>query len=201
LPSGFRRRRIQSMQQRIPGFRGEFLWELDVPEIQLLALAEAVPAETYAWRPAEGARSLSEVLVHVAAGNFLLMKLAGIAVPGGFDLFGPVEGDPLTQLAAIVHRSRSLEKTVVEKSAVVELLRRSIEAVRQSFTEASNEELERTGEYFGEQTTVRRVYMRMLAHMHEHMGQAVAYARAAGIRVPWPDPLDELKRQTEDAGR
>jgi hypothetical protein len=49
LPSGFRRRTVYSMQTRIPGFRGEFLWELDVPEIQMLALAEAVPAETYAW--------------------------------------------------------------------------------------------------------------------------------------------------------
>ena len=57
------------MSTRLPGFRGEYLWEFDFAEKQLLALAEAFPAERYAWRPAETARSVSEVLVHVGAGG------------------------------------------------------------------------------------------------------------------------------------
>ena len=40
------------MNMRLPGFKGEFLWEFDIAEGQLLALAEAFPAESYGWRPA-----------------------------------------------------------------------------------------------------------------------------------------------------
>ena len=74
------------MKLRLPGFKGEFLWEFDIAERQLLALAEAFPAESYGWRPAETARSVSEVLVHVAAGNLLLLGITGVAAAP--DLYG-----------------------------------------------------------------------------------------------------------------
>jgi hypothetical protein len=187
------------MESRIPGFAGEYLWELDVPRIQLLSLAEAVPEELYGWRPAEGTRSFSAVLVHIAAGNFTLLRMAGRAAPGGVDLYGPVEGDELTRLAAMIGRNVSLEKTLTDKAGVMDLLRQAFEAIRQCFTESSIEDLEKVGEFFGERTTLRRVYLRMLAHSHEHMGQAIAYARTMGIGMPWPDPLKELDNMVAEA--
>jgi hypothetical protein len=57
------------MKTRLPGFKGEYLWEFDIAERQLLALAEGFPAERYGWRTAETARSVNEVLVHLAAGS------------------------------------------------------------------------------------------------------------------------------------
>ena len=41
--------------------------------------------------------------------------------------------------------------------------------------------------FFGEETSVRRVYIRGLTHMHEHMGQLIGYTRAMGLQAPWPD--------------
>jgi len=41
---------------------------------QLVALAEAIPAEKFAWRPAPGVRSTSEVLMHIALANFHLLS-------------------------------------------------------------------------------------------------------------------------------
>ena len=61
------------MKTRLPGFKGEYLWEFDIAERQLLALAEAFPAERYGWRTAETARSVSEVLVHLAAGSRMFL--------------------------------------------------------------------------------------------------------------------------------
>ena len=55
------------MGTRLPGFKGEYLWEFDIADRQLSALAEAFPAERYGWRTAETARSVSEILVYVAA--------------------------------------------------------------------------------------------------------------------------------------
>ena len=187
------------MNSRIPGFRGEYLWELDIAQRQLTALGEAFPAELYGWRPAQDARSFSEVLVHVATGNFLLLRVAGVPAPAGFDIYGPHQGDRFTKFTALIRENLSMEKTVIEKRSVIDLLSRSFEAIRHSMVESSDEEIETTGEFFGEQTTVRRVYLRMLAHTHEHMGQAVAYARINGIRVPWADPLKELDRMTAEA--
>jgi len=43
------------------GFRAEFLNELKYEEDRFIRLAQAVPADKYTWRPAEGVRSVSEV--------------------------------------------------------------------------------------------------------------------------------------------
>jgi len=187
------------MEPRIPGFRGEYLWELDIARIQLLDLAAAVPEEAYGWRPVEGTRPFSAVLVHIAAGNMALLHVAGRPLPGGVDLYGPLQGDALAELREMIRTNVSLERTLTEKQPVIDLLRRSFEAVQQSFTASSVEDLEKVGRFFGEQTTVRRVYLRILAHTHEHMGQAIAYARSNGVKLPWPDPLKEMDRILADA--
>ncbi len=180
------------MGARIPGFHGEYLWELDMSRTQLLALAGAAPEALYSWSPVEGARSFSAVLVHIAAGNLALLRMAGIRSPGGFDLYGPLEGNEFLQFVATIRKNVSLEGTLTAKDGVIELLNRSFETVQACFTAAKAEDLERVGFFFGEQTTVRRVYLRLLAHTHEHMGQAISYARSYGLKVPWPDPLKEL---------
>jgi len=69
----------------------------------------------------------------------------------------------------LVQRNDELEKNLREKTGVVEILKRSLQAVRKAFTESTNEELDRGRHFLGEQTTVRRVYLRQLAHTHEHM--------------------------------
>src|SRR6201989_443076 len=48
---------------------------------QLIALAEATPPEKFAWRPAAGVRSTSEVYMHVAITNFYLLAVTGPKVP------------------------------------------------------------------------------------------------------------------------
>jgi hypothetical protein len=65
------------MSTRLVGFKGEYLWEFDIAERQLLALVEAFPAERYGWRPADTARSVREVLMHVAVGNLMLLGIVG----------------------------------------------------------------------------------------------------------------------------
>lgn len=173
------------MSTRIPGFKGEFLWELDIAEKQVTALAEAFPEDRYGWRPAESARSVSEVLVHVALGNLGILAATGIqSAP---DLYGNLEGDFLTRMMAMVAKNDALGNTVTSKVDVLPLLKRSFDVVRNTFTQASDAELERLDQLFGERTSIRRVYLRLLCHLHEHMGQLIAYTRAMGRPAPWPD--------------
>src|SRR5258708_14112173 len=116
---------------RLDGFRGEFLWELEIAERQMIALAEAIPADKYDWRPDEKARSVSEVFVHVAAGNFMLLDIVGKAAPA--DLYGQVPVLGTEHFWGLVKRNDELEKSVREKTVVIDILKRSLQAVRESF--------------------------------------------------------------------
>src|SRR5258708_27809560 len=78
---------------------------------QLIALAEATPAEKFAWRPAAGVRSTSEVYMHIAVGNFWLLSITGAKV-------------------APADISQQLEKSVTSKPEVIAFLKRSLEAVK-----------------------------------------------------------------------
>jgi len=185
--------RVRGMATRVPGLQGEYLWELDIARIQLLALAEAAPDDMYGYRPAEGTRTFSAVLVHIAAVNFGLLHLAGARAAGCIELYGEMQRGDIAEITAMIRKNMSLERTLTGKGSVMEFLKRSFEAVQQAFLDA---DLEKEGEFFGERATVRRVYLRILAHSHEHMGQAVAYVRASGMRAPWPDPLKEFESTT-----
>src|SRR5262249_33866570 len=44
-----------------------FLADLDTLQSKFLALANAIPAEKYSWRPAPGVRSIGEAFMHVAS--------------------------------------------------------------------------------------------------------------------------------------
>src|SRR5262245_8253324 len=48
-----------------PGTRESILFQIDQAREKLISLAEAMPAEKYAWRPGEGVRSVGEVYNHV----------------------------------------------------------------------------------------------------------------------------------------
>ena len=184
------------MKTRLPGFKGEYLWEFDIAERQLLALAEAFPAERYGWRTAETARSVSEVLVHLAAGSRMFLAILGVdAAP---DLYGKLADESDARIMAMVSRNESLEKSITDKAAVLALLRGSLEAVRTAFAEASDAELDRPEVFFGERSTVRRLYLRALCHMHEHMGQLIAYARAMGMPAPWQGEREARRKAFEN---
>src|SRR4051794_40276276 len=52
------------------GVRDSILFQVKQAEDKLISLAEAMPAEKYAWRPAPGVRTMGEVFNHVAAANY-----------------------------------------------------------------------------------------------------------------------------------
>ena len=170
---------------RLPGFQGEYLWELEIVVRQIVALAETMPADKYSWRPDPKARPVSAALVHLAAGNFMLLHVIGLPAPT--DLYGQVTGEGQEYFWGLIRRNDELEARIVDKRAVVDVLKRSLEAVRESFYGSNDVDLDRRLNFFGEETTVRRVYMRLLAHANEHMGQMIAYFRSIGIAPPWPD--------------
>jgi uncharacterized damage-inducible protein DinB len=135
---------------------------------QLIALAEAIPAEKFAWRPGPGVRSTSEVFMHIALANFYLLSVTGPAMPP--DL-----------------KSADMEKTVTAKPEVIGWLKRSLEAVQTAHAKVTPADLQRKVKIAGREATVDGMYLRIIVHANEHMGQLVAYARVNGITPPWSE--------------
>ena len=146
------------------GLRAELLRQLEEAEKKLIALAEATPQEKYSWRPGEGVRSVSEVYMHVAGANYNIPQAAGVNPPAGLD--------------------RDLEK-ITDKAKVVDSLKRSFEHVRQALLNSSDADMNRATKLFGNETTVRDVFLLLVTHAHEHLGQSIAYARMNKIVPPW----------------
>jgi uncharacterized damage-inducible protein DinB len=132
---------------------------------QLIALAEATPAEKFAWRPAPGVRSTSEVYMHIAFDNFSLLGVTGPKMPP--DL------------------KEDAETAVTSKPEVIAWLKRSLDAVKQAHLAEKPTDYARRVRINNRDATVDGMYLRILVHANEHMGQLVAYARMNGIVPPW----------------
>jgi uncharacterized damage-inducible protein DinB len=153
-------------------------------------LSQAIPANKYAWRPAAGVRSVSEVFVHIADGNFLLLSLTGVKLPSEYFPNLPMDAKGKPNPQAVFKRTGELEKTIVDKDAVTRMLKSSLDEVRNRFSQLTIAELDQPTDFFGEKTTVRRIYLRIFAHVNEHYGQSIAYARVNAIVPPWSQKLE-----------
>ena len=132
---------------------------------QLIALAEATPAEKYSWRPAPGVRSTSEVYMHIAMANFYLLSVTGPKMPADMN--------------------ENMEKTVTSNAEVITWLKRSLEAVKTAHAATTPKDLERKVKIADREATVDGMYLRIIIHANEHMGQLIAYARMTGVLPPW----------------
>ena len=142
-----------------------WLPEFTLTARQLLQLAEATPEDKFAWRPAPGVRSISEVYIHLAIGNYALLERAGVTLP--IDM-KTVPKDP--------------EKTITKKAEVIQWLRNSLDAVSKGYQSADRQ---KQVKLFGRDAVSDGVFLRIFAHNNEHMGQSIAYARMNGVVPPW----------------
>ncbi len=134
---------------------------------QLVELAEAIPQEKYTWRPSPGVRSTSEVIMHITITNYWLLSKAGKPFPPEL--------------------KRGSETGITDKAQVIDWLKRSLEAVRIAHKEVTPADLAKHVTVANHDATVEGVYLRILIHANEHMGQLVAYARVNGIVPPWSE--------------
>jgi uncharacterized damage-inducible protein DinB len=132
---------------------------------QLVDLAEATPQDKFSWRPAPGVRSTSEVYMHIALANFYLLSVTGPKMPAEL--------------------KEEMEKSVTSKADVINWLKRSLDAVKQAHASVTPKDLERKVHIFDRDATVDGMYLRIIVHANEHMGQLVAYARMTGVTPPW----------------
>jgi uncharacterized damage-inducible protein DinB len=157
-----------------PVLTADLVKDITQAEEKFVALANALSAEQYQWRPAQGVRSVQEVLLHVAADNYFIPAAMGIAAPAETKItatdFQPV---------------MAFEKQSLDRAGTVAALQASFHHLRRALNGISEARLNETIKVFGQDFTVRQFMLLTATHMHEHLGQLIAYARTNGVKPPW----------------
>jgi uncharacterized damage-inducible protein DinB len=147
-------------------FIKDLIGQLDRVKGQIVSLENAIPQEKLTWRPGEGVRSISEVYLHIAGSNYFLMSFTGVKPPAN---------------------SKIDEKGTTDKAKIADALKTSFDWTREAVSKMSDADLEKEVQFFGQKSSVRNVLFVVLSHLHEHLGQSIAYARTNGVVPPWTE--------------
>lgn len=146
--------------------RGELLGHFNASIGKVIALAEATPQDRYGWRPDAETMTVGRVYAHIARYNYYYPQSSlGSAPPAWVRL------DTLEAMR--------------DKAQIVQLLRQSADHVRRVVTEMPAEQLEASTMLYGRSVPRWAVMLQLVAHMNEHLGQSIAYARSNGVVPPW----------------
>jgi uncharacterized damage-inducible protein DinB len=146
--------------------------DLNDVQSKTIALANALPESAYDWRPSAGARSVRELFLHVVADNYFIPIPMGMPVPAGV----AITDYPSTM---------AYEKQTLTKAQIVALLEASFTHVHQGLNKTTPANMTENIPFFGQQWSRQRAALLTLTHLHEHLGQAIAYARSNNITPPW----------------
>jgi uncharacterized damage-inducible protein DinB len=163
----------------VTGYRSEVLAEVIVQEDMFTRLAEAIPADKYAWRPSPDVRSFAEVFLHVAGANYNLYKLVGTPPPTGLDL-------------------KNIEKSTTDKAKVIATLKDSYAHAKKAITAMPDADLDKSMDWFGGKITERGILLFVVRHGAEHLGQSIAYARFIGVVPPWAEDARKASAKGKD---
>jgi uncharacterized damage-inducible protein DinB len=140
---------------------------------KFIDLAKAIPEPAYAWRP-PGARSVGEVLLHIAGENYLIPAFMGKAPPASTG----ISTTDMKTVGAYEARKLTKDQTIAELEASFANLHSGL-----NLTTAAN--LNDNMKFFGQDFTRQRAVIGTVNHLHEHLGQLIAYARSNGVTPPW----------------
>ena len=155
------------------GLMGDLLKDVSDVEKKVTDLAKAIPESAYAWRPGPGVRSIGEVFQHVASDNYFM--------PAVLDKPAPNE----TGITKDFKTAVAFETKPMSKDAVIAELQKSFAFLKISMNSAPDAQLNTPLEVFGQKSTARAMWISTATHLHEHLGQLIAYARSNKVTPPW----------------
>lgn len=156
------------------GLKAELVKDVEDMEKKFGQLAGAMTGK-FSWRPAEKVRSVSEVLMHIAGENYALPVVVGVKAPSHFaaatlqEAFG----------------SASAMERVTDEMEVKAALDKSFAHMKQALHAVPESQMNTEINVFGQKMTKRAFMVLMVGHMHEHLGQVIAYARMNNVTPPW----------------
>jgi uncharacterized damage-inducible protein DinB len=163
-------------QQAAPASTGlvaDLARDVEQVERKVIGLAKAVPADKYAWRPGAGVRSVSDLVMHITADNYLFPVILG------------TPADPSTGITADYNTAQAFEKRQIPRDSAIAELERSFAFLKKSLSATPEAKLGEKISMFGQQFTTQQAWLLATVHLHEHLGQFIAYARTNDVKPPW----------------
>jgi hypothetical protein len=157
--------------QPASGLMGDLLTDVREAKGKLVGLAKAMPDAAWDWRPGPGVRSTKEVFVHLTGDNYFIPVGAGSAAPAATGI-----SEDYKTVEAFEKRTRTREQVIAELDA-------SFAFLEQQMTAATDAKLAAPSKW--PKTSTRQLWISATTHLHEHLGQLIAYARSNKITPPW----------------
>ncbi len=154
-------------KESVAELKASFIADLKVMQGKYVGLAQAFPQDKYAWRPMDGVRSVSEVLMLAAAEGYGF-------IPSGFGGKPGLAPPEMKQLSA-----------VTDKTQVIDHLNKAFAHVISQLESIDNATLTGKRTFLGQQRSAANIALTIGGDLHEHLGQMIAYARMNHIVPPW----------------
>jgi len=146
-----------------------FVADLDAMHQKFLGLAQAFPQDKYTWRPMDGVRSVSEVLMLAAFEGYRF-------IPTSFGAKGAELGTP---------DEMNKLRTLSDKTQVIEHLNKAFAHAKKELEGLDAATLTGKRKVMGQDRSAAEVALFVGGDLHEHLGQLIAYARTNRIVPPW----------------
>lgn len=160
--------------QKRGGLMGDLIADVTDVEGKIVGLAKAMPDASYAWRPMPGVRSVGEAFTHVAADNYFMPAALGTAPPAATG----ISGTDYKTVEAYEKKTRSRAEIIAE-------VEQSFAFLKTSLGDTPDAKLDATMKMFGRESSMRSTWVMTVTHLHEHLGQLIAYARSNKVVPPW----------------
>jgi uncharacterized damage-inducible protein DinB len=146
--------------------KAQSLVDLERVQKKFADLLDVLPADKLNWRPSSDSRSFAELFLHVAGERYGILRLMGATPPADYD-------------------GKKFEKSTTEKAQIAAELARTWDFAQKSINGMTNVDFAKLMPKLGPQANAGDVVYILVADAHEHLGQAVAYARMNGVVPPW----------------
>jgi hypothetical protein len=159
--------------QERTGLMADLIAAVAAVESKVVGLAKAMPESAYAWRPGEGVRSAGEVFIHLAGENYYAAAKFGNMTQAGTGITGAAHAE-----------TDAYEQRKMTRAQVIDAVEQSFALMKKSMIGMPDARLETMTEYARQKVTLRTAWTRTTVHIHEHLGQLIAYARTNKIVPP-----------------
>jgi hypothetical protein len=149
--------------------KASFAKDLETLQGKFVGLANAFPQDKYTWRPMEGVRSVSEVLMLAAFEGYSF-------IPGSF-------GGKAADLGS--REDAAKLRTLTDKAQVIEHLNKGFAHAKQQLESIDAAMLTGKRKVMGQDMSASQTALAIGGDLHEHLGQLIAYARMNQIVPPW----------------
>jgi uncharacterized damage-inducible protein DinB len=165
---------VAAQQAPASAHMGDMINDLKGVQKKFTALAKAFPADKMDYRPMAGVRSVREVLLHAASDNYLMPSMVGTPMPAE------------TKLSSTDFKTfDAYEKQNMNADAIVATIDKSFDHMFKTMNAVTDADLDKKMKFFGRETSNHGMWVGTTTHLHEHLGQLIAYARANGVKPPW----------------